>query len=91
MVVQSQEEEVELVLFKDSRRMFKSMILAIIMFICCFETFSGLFSVVRDASEGGAGRYSLATVCLASMWDTVVCMALLVLAFSSQVLPLPLR
>lgn len=75
----------ELELSEENGQLGRAVMLAIVMMVACFGTFSGVFAVLREASEGGAGRFSLMTVCLTSMWDTVVCMVLLVLAFSSQV------
>lgn len=90
MEVQLETEQVKLSMLvgRSSDRLIKNAVFAAVLFLVSFGPFSALMAIIGDISEGrdSPSNYSLATVCLASMWDTVVCLVALVFAFSSQVL-----
>ncbi len=58
------------------------------MFVVSFGPFTALIEIIgkiNDGTDSGA-NYSLITVCITSMWDTVICLVAVVFAFSSQVI-----
>lgn len=88
VLLETEQVKVALVLGRSSERLVKSAVFAAVLFLVSFGPFSALVAMLGGISEGreSAASYSLATVCMASMWDTVVCLVALVFAFSSQVL-----
>lgn len=90
MLLETEQVKLSLSVGRSSDRLIKNVIFAAVMFLASFGPFSALISIIGSISEGrdSPSNYSLATVCMASMWDTVVCLVALVFAFSSQVISL---
>lgn len=80
--------DINLELGKQNGRLLRSVIFAIVMFAISFFPFTALIEIISRISDGSdsAGNYSLITICITSMWDTVICLVALVFAFSSQVI-----
>ena len=74
-------------LIGQDHKMLKIMIFAAIMFIASYAPFSSIMTILKtlyDARDNPR-NYSLITICLTSMWDSVLCLVCFIYAFKDQV------
>jgi hypothetical protein len=68
-------------------RLLKLIIFAVVMMLVAYLPFSATMRILKSLYDGTENpkHYSLLTVCVTSMWDTVLCLIAFVYAFEDQV------
>jgi hypothetical protein len=74
-------------------KVLKMMIFAVVMFVASYCPFSASMTILRNLYDlnDNSKNYSLTTICLTTMWDTVLCLVAFIFAFKDQVCALILR